>query len=266
MIEGGGLGVFKPEEIGPSDVQSHNGVIDVLVDDEAEAVARGAALPVVLPGAAGALGLRRPARAAPCRAREPAARLRRAHGDPRPGGHRLAAGTARRLRRRHDHRAGAHRGPADRPDRQQPAPPGRRDRRRRRRQGRALHAAVQRAWPADRVALRHARLHGRPRRRGAGAGAPCLPHVRRGGAPVGAVLHRGAAQGLRPGRAGDGGGRLRRAGLHRRLAHRRVRRDGPRRRGEARVSARSWKPPRPAPSATRCTRSWWRSSTRTARR
>jgi len=39
MIEGGGLGVFKPEQIGPSDVQHANGVIDVLVDDEAAAVA-----------------------------------------------------------------------------------------------------------------------------------------------------------------------------------------------------------------------------------
>jgi acetyl/propionyl-CoA carboxylase alpha subunit/acetyl-CoA carboxylase carboxyltransferase component len=39
MIEGGGLGVFKPEAIGPASVQSANGVIDVLVDDEAQAVA-----------------------------------------------------------------------------------------------------------------------------------------------------------------------------------------------------------------------------------
>ena len=39
MIEGGGLGVFKPEQIGPSSVQHANGVIDVLVDDEAAAVA-----------------------------------------------------------------------------------------------------------------------------------------------------------------------------------------------------------------------------------
>jgi len=37
MIEGGGLGVYKPDEIGPSDVQFANGVIDVLVDDEAAA-------------------------------------------------------------------------------------------------------------------------------------------------------------------------------------------------------------------------------------
>jgi acetyl/propionyl-CoA carboxylase alpha subunit len=39
MIEGGGLGRFRPEEIGPSHVQSANGVIDILVKDEAEAVA-----------------------------------------------------------------------------------------------------------------------------------------------------------------------------------------------------------------------------------
>jgi acetyl-CoA carboxylase carboxyltransferase component len=39
MIEGGGLGVFRPEEVGPVDVQAPNGVIDVLVEDEAEAVA-----------------------------------------------------------------------------------------------------------------------------------------------------------------------------------------------------------------------------------
>ena len=39
MVEGGGLGVFRPEAIGPSPVQHANGVIDVLVDDEAQAVA-----------------------------------------------------------------------------------------------------------------------------------------------------------------------------------------------------------------------------------
>jgi acetyl-CoA carboxylase carboxyltransferase component len=39
MVEGGGLGVFKPEQIGPSHVQHGNGVIDVLVNDEAQAVA-----------------------------------------------------------------------------------------------------------------------------------------------------------------------------------------------------------------------------------
>jgi acetyl-CoA carboxylase carboxyltransferase component len=39
MIEGGGLGIFKPEEIGPIDVQTQNGVVDIEVADDAEAVA-----------------------------------------------------------------------------------------------------------------------------------------------------------------------------------------------------------------------------------
>ncbi len=38
MIEGGGLGRFTPEEVGPADVQTANGVVDILVADEAEAV------------------------------------------------------------------------------------------------------------------------------------------------------------------------------------------------------------------------------------
>jgi len=38
MIEGGGLGSFKPEQVGPVSVQGPNGVIDLLVADEAEAV------------------------------------------------------------------------------------------------------------------------------------------------------------------------------------------------------------------------------------
>jgi acetyl-CoA carboxylase carboxyltransferase component len=39
MVEGGGLGVYPPEAIGPSDVQHANGVIDILVEGEAQAVA-----------------------------------------------------------------------------------------------------------------------------------------------------------------------------------------------------------------------------------
>jgi acetyl-CoA carboxylase carboxyltransferase component len=39
MIEGGGLGVFAPTDIGPIDVQTANGVVDVAAADEAEAVA-----------------------------------------------------------------------------------------------------------------------------------------------------------------------------------------------------------------------------------
>jgi acetyl-CoA carboxylase carboxyltransferase component len=39
MIEGGGLGVFDPMEVGPIDVQHANGVVDVRVADEAAGVA-----------------------------------------------------------------------------------------------------------------------------------------------------------------------------------------------------------------------------------
>jgi acetyl-CoA carboxylase carboxyltransferase component len=38
MIEGGGLGVYTPEEVGPMSVQVPNGVVDVLVKNEDEAV------------------------------------------------------------------------------------------------------------------------------------------------------------------------------------------------------------------------------------
>jgi acetyl-CoA carboxylase carboxyltransferase component len=39
MIEGGGLGNFKPTEIGPTEVQEKNGVVDIVAEDEADATA-----------------------------------------------------------------------------------------------------------------------------------------------------------------------------------------------------------------------------------
>ena len=39
MIEGGGLGVYKPEDVGPMSVQVPNGVVDIAVGNEIEAVA-----------------------------------------------------------------------------------------------------------------------------------------------------------------------------------------------------------------------------------
>ncbi|MEE8400504.1 MAG: carboxyl transferase domain-containing protein, partial [Desulfobacterales bacterium] len=39
MIEGGGLGIYRPDEIGPMSVQVPNGVVDIAVEDEFEAVA-----------------------------------------------------------------------------------------------------------------------------------------------------------------------------------------------------------------------------------
>lgn len=38
MIEGGGLGIFHPKEVGPASFQAPNGVIDILVENEEEAV------------------------------------------------------------------------------------------------------------------------------------------------------------------------------------------------------------------------------------
>ncbi|MGD1056915.1 MAG: carboxyl transferase domain-containing protein, partial [Solirubrobacteraceae bacterium] len=58
MIEGGGLGVFAPGEVGPIDVQHANGVVDLRAADDAQAVAlakrylsyfRGPATPGVVP-------------------------------------------------------------------------------------------------------------------------------------------------------------------------------------------------------------------------
>lgn len=40
MIEGGGLGAYAPDEVGPIDVQFANGVVDLVAEDEAEAVAQ----------------------------------------------------------------------------------------------------------------------------------------------------------------------------------------------------------------------------------
>jgi acetyl/propionyl-CoA carboxylase alpha subunit len=38
LIEGGGLGIYTPEEVGPAEVQAAGGVIDILAEDEADAV------------------------------------------------------------------------------------------------------------------------------------------------------------------------------------------------------------------------------------
>ena len=53
MIEGGGLGVFTPDKIGPSAVQYANGALDLLVADEAAATAAARQLLGVFQGATG---------------------------------------------------------------------------------------------------------------------------------------------------------------------------------------------------------------------
>ena len=72
----------RPRRSGRATVQSANGVIDVLVADEARGGRRGPALPVLLPGATAARRSRgRPCGAARGAAGEPGARLRHARGD-----------------------------------------------------------------------------------------------------------------------------------------------------------------------------------------
>ena len=100
MIEGGGLGVYRPEEVGPMAVQVPNGVVDVAVEDEAAAVAVAKRYLSYFQGPVGEweaadqrlLRARRPG--------EPPARLRRAAGDRHDGRHRLRARAAAGLRSR----------------------------------------------------------------------------------------------------------------------------------------------------------------------
>ena len=112
MIEGGGLGV-----VAPGRGRAH---VDVQVREQGGGSARpgrsrrrgrGAALPLVLPPRAVPRGLaeRRPAGAAPPHPGEPGTQLRRAAGHRGAVRHRQRARAARRVRRRGDHRAGAHR-------------------------------------------------------------------------------------------------------------------------------------------------------------
>lgn len=56
MIAGGGLGEHVAEDIGPVDEQAANGVLDVVVEDEAEAVATARALVALLSGSPAADG------------------------------------------------------------------------------------------------------------------------------------------------------------------------------------------------------------------
>ena len=77
MIEGGGLGVYAPEEIGPMSVQVPNGVVDIAVADEAEAVAVAKQYLSYFHGPQRGLGVRRPATPAQRHPGEPAAGLRR---------------------------------------------------------------------------------------------------------------------------------------------------------------------------------------------
>ena len=106
MIEGGGLGVFRPEEVGPMDVQ---------VAQRRRRHRRRRTRPrpsqvakqylSYFQGPVARLGVRRPAPAAPRHPREPPARLRHAPRDRDARRRRLGARAAAALRPRHGHRA-----------------------------------------------------------------------------------------------------------------------------------------------------------------
>ena len=142
MIEGGGLGAVSPDDVGPVDVQRANGVIDVVVADEAEAVAVAKRYLSYTQGTLHRLVVRGPGGAAGRGPREPQTRLRHA-GAPRPArGHRQRAGAAPRLCRRHGQRLRTAGGPPHRGARQHPDAPRGRDRRGRGRRRRPPPAAV----------------------------------------------------------------------------------------------------------------------------
>ena len=141
MIEGGGLGIYTPEEVGPMSVQVPNGVVDILVKDEVAAVDT---VKKYLSYFQGPIAGWEAHDQRALRHAVPENRLRlynmRAHRrhHRRQG---LGAGDPREIRHRHHHRLHPDRGPADGRDRQQSASSGRRHRLRRGRQGRAVPAA-----------------------------------------------------------------------------------------------------------------------------
>ena len=153
MIEGGGLGKVDPDEVGPIAMQAANGVVDLVVADEAEATAATKRLLAYFQGAT-------PPGAEPDQAALRDAvpeRQRRAYAV-QPIVETLAdEGSVTFLRERFapgdGDGAGPDRGPAARRDRQRHPPHGRRDHQRRRRQGGPLPAALRRLRPARGLAL-----------------------------------------------------------------------------------------------------------------
>ena len=249
------------------DVQVPNGVVDIAVADEAEAVAVAKRYLSYFQGPLRDWDLRRPAPAAPGHPREPPAQsttcARSSPPWPTPtrcwsSAAASASGMVTSLV--------AHRGPAHGRRGQQPHAPRRRHRLRRRRQGGPVHAAVRRLRHPAAVPVGHPGDDGRARGGDDGPGPPLLPHVRHRRQPDRAVLHDRAAQGLRARHPGHGRRQLQGAVLHRGLAHRRVRRDGPRRARSSSATATSWPPSTTPASAWRSTRRWWPACTSTARR
>ena len=241
MIEGGGLGTFEPDAIGPIGVQSPNGVVDVRVADEAEAVDGREAARLLLPGPARRLVRAQtptpsatscPSAAAahttstpqstesPTPARSPTFATEFA----RPMVTALARIEGRAVgivANNPIHLAGAI--TSDGADKA----------------ARFMSLCDAFGLP-DPLADRHAGNDGRPRRRGDRRSSATARASSRSAPRFSVPLcRRDPAQGVRPGRAGDGRRLHARAAPHRRLAHRRAGRHGPRGRREARLPPRA---------------------------
>ena len=135
MIEGGGLGVFRPRRDRPDERPTVQRRGRHRRRRRSRGGRRRQAVPLVLPGLARPLGVRRSARAAPRDPRESRARLRRARGDRHPVRRGSRCSSCANTSASAWSRRSPHRGPARRRRRQQPHAPRRRDRQRRRRQG-----------------------------------------------------------------------------------------------------------------------------------
>ena len=207
MIEGGGLGVFEPDDVGPMSVQVPNGVVDIAVADEAEAVAVAKQYLSYFQGPVDDVG--RAPTSARCATSIPENRLRvydvRAR-DRRPGRHRLGARAAPRRSAsgmvtalaRDRGPAGRRRSPTTRRTsaaRSTPTAPTRR-------RG-SCSCATRSTCRSCSCATRPGFMVG-PEAEKTALVRHVSRHVRHRRQPDGAVLHDRPAQGLRARRAGDG--------------------------------------------------------------
>ena len=144
MIEGGGLGIYTPEEVGPMSFQVPNGVVDLLAKDEEEAVEVAKRYLSYFQGSVAEWEAHDQRR---LRHVVPENRLRLydmkeiVHTIARRG---FGARDPREVRHRRHHGLHPRRRPPDGRHRQQPPPPGGRHRLGRRRQGCPLHPALRR--------------------------------------------------------------------------------------------------------------------------
>ena len=122
MIEGGGLGTYRPEEVGPLEVQTANGVVDLVAEDDAGAVRSARQYLSYFQGADEEWSCADQRLLRTC---VPENRLRVydiSRGDRGPGRHRFGAGAPGRIRARGGHGPDQGRGPSARRGGQQPGP------------------------------------------------------------------------------------------------------------------------------------------------